>query len=141
MPRIFALQIREITLPALGLILAVSTIVTTRMSQSAHSCLLALGLSLSAILGGCGESYCQSGPKYGTQCYSQNDVEWQRTQQREEPWPDARTTQPSPGCALATAHGLAQQPYSPNASSSAQPPYLMSSACISRQQPVYGAVR
>lgn len=113
-----------------------------RISQSAgRACLVALGLSLGAVLGGCSESYCQSGPKYGTQCYSVNDVEWQRTQQREEPWPAARTTQPSPGCALVTTHGLAQQPYSPNASSSAQPPYLMSSACVSRQQPVYGAVR
>jgi len=93
------------------------------------------------LLAGCGESYCQSGAKYGTQCYSINDVEWQRTQQREERWPEERTTTPSPGCVLATPRGLVQQPYSPNASTTAQAPYLMSGACVSRQQPVYGAVR
>jgi hypothetical protein len=92
----------------------------------------------------CGETYCQSGPKYGTQCPTINDVEWQRTQQREEPWPAARTTEPSPGCALVTPGGVIQRPNtarSSGAPSNLPPPYLMSGACASRQQPVYGAVR
>ncbi len=104
-------------------------------------CFLAIGVSFAALLSGCSETYCQSGPKSGTQCYSTNDVEWQRTQQREEPWPQERMTQASPGCAFVTANGITQQPYSPNASSSPQAPYLMSTACLSQQQPVYGAVR
>jgi len=30
-----------------------------------------VGIALSAwVLGGCGPAYCQSGPKYGTQCYT-----------------------------------------------------------------------
>ena len=93
-------------------------------------------------LSACGEAYCQSGPKSGTQCYNINDVEWQRSQQREEPWPAERTTQPSPGCVLATPTGLTQQPLNgSNNSAAVPPPYLMSGACVSRQQPVYGALR
>ncbi len=101
-------------------------------------------LPLLALLSGCGDTYCQSGAKYGTQCYSNNDIEWQRTQQREEPWPVARATEPSPGCLLVTRAGVVQQPLA--ASSSGAPaapvaPYLMSGGCLSQQQPVYGAVR
>jgi hypothetical protein len=90
-----------------------------------------------------GDTYCQSGPKYGTQCHTINDVEWQRTQQREEPWPTARTTDPSPGCVVMTPGGVRQRPSpaSSGAPATLPPPYLMSAACASRQQPVYGAVR
>jgi hypothetical protein len=98
----------------------------------------------STWLCGCAETYCQSGPKSGTQCFNINDVELQRTQQREEPWPAERTTEPSPGCLLATPTGLTQQPLNgagSGSSASVPPPYLMSGACVSRQQPVYGALR
>jgi hypothetical protein len=102
-------------------------------------------LALVALSGcACSETYCQSGPKYGTQCPTINEVEWQRTQQREEPWTAQRTTEPSPGCALLTPAGIIQQPYTASSSStpsSLPPRYLMSGACASRQQPVYGAVR
>jgi hypothetical protein len=109
-------------------------------------CLARAALVAFAIpwLSACGEAYCQTGPKSGTQCYNINDVEWQRTQQREEPWPAERTTQPSPGCVLATPTGLTQQPLNGGGSgnsASVPPPYLMSGACLSRQQPVYGALR
>jgi hypothetical protein len=100
---------------------------------------------LAALLASaCSDTYCQSGPKYGTQCRTINDVEWQRTQQREEPWPAARATEPTPGCALVSPGGVVQQPYgagSSGAPSNLPPRYLMSAACASRQQPVYGAVR
>ncbi|HEY3666250.1 MAG TPA: hypothetical protein VGL19_09630 [Polyangiaceae bacterium] len=39
--------------------------------------LVALG-SVTAVLSGCGPgggAYCQTGPKYGTQCYSQMDLQ------------------------------------------------------------------
>jgi hypothetical protein len=104
----------------------------------------ALFLLVLALLCGCEEAYCQSGAKYGTQCPTINEVEWQRTQQREEPWPPERTTQPAPGCVLATPTGLVQQPYTTGptrAAASLPPSYLISGACVSRQQPVYGAVR
>jgi hypothetical protein len=103
---------------------------------------VALAAFAATWLCACGETYCQTGPKSGTQCYNINEVEWQRSQQREEPWPAERTTQPSPGCVLATPTGLTQQPLNGSSNSAAvPPPYLMSAACISRQQPVYGALR
>ena len=105
---------------------------------------LARAVLASALLSGCGEQYCQSGAKYGTQCPTINEVEWQRTQQREEPWPAERTVTPAPGCVLATPRGYVQRPFTPTPTGSAAnlpPLYLMSGACVSRQQPVYGAVR
>ena len=108
-----------------------------------RSCAVLAAL-IPALLCGCDEAYCQSGAKYGKQCPTINEVEWQRTQQREEPWPPERTTQPAPGCVLATSAGLVQQPYTAgptNAAASLPSSYLMSGACVSRQQPVYGAVR
>jgi hypothetical protein len=101
------------------------------------------GLVLTVLCGCCG-TYCQSGPKYGTQCRNINDVEWQRTQQREEPWPAAQTNTAAPGCLLVSPTKLAQQSLTvgpTNSAASVPPPYLMSGACLSRQQPVYGAVR
>jgi hypothetical protein len=88
---------------------------------------------------GCGETYCQSGPKYGTQCYDINAVEWQETQVRGETISERYTRgpshptggpsnplEPSPGCAVVTApSGL----------------YVISEACSTRRQPAYGAVR
>jgi hypothetical protein len=97
-----------------------------------------------AWLSGCGESYCQIGAKSGTQCPNINEVEWQRSQQREEPWPAERTTEPAPGCVLVTRTGLTQVPLNGGSggnSASVPPPYLMSGACVSRQEPVYGALR
>lgn len=105
---------------------------------------VALAALAPTLLAACSETYCQSGSKYGTQCPTINDVEWQRTQQREEPWPPERTTEPAPGCWVYTRSQVVQQPFSASGSGaprSLPPPYLMSSACVSRQQPVYGAVR
>jgi len=99
---------------------------------------------LAIALAGCGEQYCQSGPKYGTQCYTINEVEWQETQVRGGP-PEEASTQPSPGCALLTPKGVVQQPL-PSAAASAAPsrvppPYLMSGACTTRRRTAHGAVR
>ena len=95
-------------------------------------CFIVLG----AALPGCGESYCQSGPKYGMQCYDINAIEWQETQVRGEtvseryaagPGHPSAGPSPSPGCAFLTnpTTGL----------------YVMSGACASRRQPAHGAVR
>ena len=101
-------------------------------------------LAITSLSGAaCDHAYCQSGPKYGTQCLSLNDVEWQGTQQREED-PRPHPVEPSPGCVLLTSRGLVQQPLTPgprNAPSPLPKSYLMSGACVPRQQPVYGAVR
>ncbi len=95
------------------------------------------------LLVGCNETYCQRGPKYGTQCYSINEVEWQETQVHSEPPP--RTVEPAPGCVTVGTQGVVQQPL-PHAAPSAgvHPPrgrYLMSGACVSDRVPAYGAVR
>ena len=91
---------------------------------------------LGGALLGCGESYCQSGPKYGMQCYDINAIEWQETQVRGEtvseryaagPGHPGAGISPSPGCAILTnpTTGLS----------------FMSGACTSRREPAYGAVR
>lgn len=89
-------------------------------------------------VGGCSELYCQSGSKYGTQCYSINEVEWQETMVREPPPPE-KSTRPSPGCALLTEDGVYMMPQNPNATAT-PPAYLMSEACITRRQTVEGAL-
>jgi hypothetical protein len=109
------------------------------------SCWLLAGLTalVATMNCSCAERYCQSGSN-GTQCPTINEIEWQRTQQREEPWPAEQTTEPAPGCVLSTPTGFVQRPYPANASgapASLPPVYLASGACVSRQQPVYGAVR
>jgi hypothetical protein len=91
--------------------------------------------AVGAALTGCGERYCQSGPKYGTQCYDINSTEWQETQVRGEtvseryaPGPGHPTgsAEPSPGCAvIASEDGTS----------------IMSEACMSRRMPANGAVR
>jgi hypothetical protein len=43
---------------------------------------LLLGLALLACA--CPDTYCQSGPKYGTQCYRPDDVEAHKDQQDRE---------------------------------------------------------
>jgi hypothetical protein len=115
------------------------------MKHRASRSLSPLLIAIAALLvSACGDTYCQSGPRYGTQCPNINDQEWQRTQQREEPWSEARTRNTAPGCALASPAGIVQQSYaasSAGAPSNLPPPYLMPAACTSRQQPVYGAVR
>ena len=89
-------------------------------------------------LGGCSELYCQSGSKYGTQCYSTNEVEWQETMVREPPPPE-KSTRPSPGCALVTDHGVHMMSQNPNVHAT-PPAFLMSDACVSHRQPVEGAL-
>lgn len=37
-----------------------------------------------AFVPGCAEAYCQSGPLYGTQCYSSNEIDLQRQNSRGE---------------------------------------------------------
>jgi len=94
----------------------------------------------------CGENYCQSGPKYGTQCYTINEVEYQETQVRGETETRPPVLSPSPGCALAGSDGtLVQQP-PPGAVPSASPMrpntiYVMSGACVSRRVAAHAAVR
>jgi hypothetical protein len=97
---------------------------------------LVFGVAVAA--GGCSELYCQSGSKYGTQCYSTNEVEWQETMVREPPPPE-KSTQPSPGCALLTKEGVHVMSQNPNVTSK-PPAYLMSDACVSHRQPVEGAL-
>lgn len=99
---------------------------------------LTLGLALGAA--GCSELYCQSGSKYGTQCHSINEVEWQETMVRPPPEPQ-RATQPSPGCALVTTKGIYTMPQNPNATATPTAPYLMSGACVTRRQPVAASIR
>jgi len=84
-------------------------------------------LVAAVLLSGCGETYCQSGPKYGTQCYSMNDTEWQQTQVRGDFDVPSRPEppQPSPGCAVLGASGA----------------YLVSGACLPQRVPAPGAVR
>ena len=101
---------------------------------------LLVGLfAFAASLTGCGETYCQSGPKYGTQCYDINAIEWQETQVRGETISEryaagpSRPTgigatgpaQASPGCAVLTNDSF----------------YVMSEACTTRRAAAYGAVR
>ncbi|HEX9618571.1 MAG TPA: hypothetical protein VF989_00465 [Polyangiaceae bacterium] len=98
-----------------------------------------------ASLSGCAEQYCQSGPKYGTQCYTINEVEWQETQVRSEPPPAERSYLPSPGCVLVGTQGTVRQPL-PNAAGGAPPGvppglHLLSGACVSRRVTAHGAVR
>jgi hypothetical protein len=89
----------------------------------------------------CGEQYCQSGPKYGMQCYDINSTEYQETQvrgetvsERYEPGPGhpvgAGVTGPeraSPGCAVLSDESGRH--------------WVMSEACQTRREPAYGAVR
>jgi hypothetical protein len=100
---------------------------------------LTLVLALGGVAG-CSELYCQSGPKYGTQCYSINEVEWQETMVAPPP-PPQRSTQPSPGCALLTPNGVYTMSQNPNATATPTPPYLMSGACVTRRQPVAASIR
>jgi hypothetical protein len=99
---------------------------------------LTLALTVTALLG-CAETYCQSGPKYGTQCYDLNALEHQETQVRGETISEryvagashprvgaAGPTPPSPGCTtLEHASGIS----------------IVSDACTSRRQPAHGAIR
>jgi hypothetical protein len=51
-----------------------------------NSSMLALGPLALALLASCAETYCQSGAKYGTECYSGADVQAERRAQgRQEP--------------------------------------------------------
>jgi hypothetical protein len=96
-----------------------------------------VGFALFGVaLPGCGETYCQSGPKYGTQCYDINSIEWQETQVRGETISERYAAGPS--------HPSAAPEVSPGCAVSANPNtgfYLMSGACSSRRQPAHGAVR
>lgn len=101
-------------------------------------------LLLVAFLFGCGENYCQSGPKYGMQCYTINEVEWQETQVRGETVAEryrGNAMTPSPGCVLATPSGLVQEPMTATAVGASSTSYVMSGACTTRREPAYGAVR
>lgn len=104
-----------------------------------------LSLFLPFAVVACGETYCQSGPKYGTQCYSMNEVEWQETQVRGETEVRPPVTTPSPGCVLAGSDGtLVQQPLPGSSAPAPVKPgvlYAMSGACVSRRLPAHGAVR
>ena len=61
------------------------TMMSSTNRYARRCCFLAFGVSLFVTLVGCGNSsYCQSGPKYGTQCYSPNDVDMQRSQQGDD---------------------------------------------------------
>lgn len=93
----------------------------------------------------CGEQYCQSGPKYGNECYTINEVEWQESSARAEP-PEERATEPAPGCALLNADGVYDEPMPGNGSGvvrANQRPqsYAMSGACVTRRRTEHGAVR
>jgi hypothetical protein len=105
--------------------------------------LLVLGVA-STMLCACGEQYCQRGAKYGGQCYTINEVEWQETQVRAEPPPE-RSIEPAPGCELLTPDGVyvVPKPGPGGWSTTARRPrlYVMSGACVSRRQPAYGAIR
>jgi hypothetical protein len=111
-----------------------------------------MGVVIGSLLVACGETYCQSGAKYGAQCMSRNDIEMQETQVRGET-EDRRlpiNTDPLPGCVMATPSGLVRQP--PPSSSAGQPAtgtalwkyggsYVVSGACVPSRQPSYGSVR
>ena len=103
---------------------------------------LCLGAAVACVmLGACGEVYCQSGSKYGTQCYTMEQVEWQETQQRPDPPPE-RATEPSPGCVLMTPKGphVVPPPAPSWVAQPARPPfYVMSGACVTSRQTAYGA--
>ena len=91
----------------------------------------------------CGEQYCQSGPKYGGQCYTINQVEWQESQVRSAPPPE-RSIEPSQGCVLATPTGdYTVPPPVPSTTPAPAKPnvYLMSGACVTRREPVHGATK
>nr|PZN21897.1 MAG: hypothetical protein DIU78_16625 [Pseudomonadota bacterium] len=99
-------------------------------------------MAIPLVLAACSEQYCQIGPKYGKQCYSVNDVEWQEALVGPEPEP-RRSTDPAPGCAVLSQSGVTVMPQ-PGAGGSPSPPRgvsLMSGACVSRRAPVAGAVR
>lgn len=94
-----------------------------------------------ALLLGCGEQYCQKGANGPMRCYTINEVEYQETLSQ-PPAPPERSMQPTPGCALLTPNGVYTMPQGTGGSSTATPPlYLMSGACVSRRQPVHGALR
>jgi hypothetical protein len=104
---------------------------------------LAAVLATLAAVSGCAEGYCQSGPKYGMQCYSINELEWQEAQVRGERREQAAV---SPGCVLATPGGFVQQPLPTGGGGvSMQPataaPYLMSGACAPTRRSVPGPFR
>ena len=93
-------------------------------------------LVLGSLLSGCGETYCQSGPKYGMQCYDINSIEWQETQVRGETISERYAAGPS--------HPSAAPEISPGCAVLRNPTtglWVTSGACISRRQPAYGAVR
>lgn len=95
----------------------------------------------SSLLAGCLETYCQSGSKYGTQCYSRNEIEWQETSVRGET-DDRRPPfahEPSPGCVDLASGRVAQKPSS--TAPTLAPPYVVSGACVNQREPAYGAVR
>lgn len=101
-------------------------------------CRFFVALGLAMLLGGCGETYCQYGPKYGMQCHDINAQEHQETQVRGETVSErymAGASHPrggrapaaaAPGCAVfRNDAGLLVQ----------------SAACWSERQPAHGAVR
>lgn len=90
------------------------------------------------LLPACGEQYCQRGANGPTRCYTINEVEYQETLSRPPPPPE-RATQPSPGCFLIGPNTFV--PQGGAGSATPTPPYLMSGACVSRRQPVHGALR
>jgi hypothetical protein len=95
-------------------------------------------LAFSVLPGACGEQYCQSSAKYGTQCYSINDIEWQERLVRSAPPPE-RATEPAPGCALVSGNGAYTVPAAGASASASEKPsaYLMSGACVTRRQPAH----
>jgi hypothetical protein len=97
--------------------------------------LLVVSFGGGASLTGCGEGYCQSGPKYGTQCYDMNSIEWQETQVRGETVSERYAAGPS--------HPVSSPPLSPGCVVAGSPSslYVASGACTSNRQPAYGAVR
>lgn len=54
------------------------------------------------LVSGCAETYCQSGPLYGTQCYSTNEIDLQRSISRGESPPTDRGYPRFTGCASAS---------------------------------------
>jgi hypothetical protein len=54
-----------------------------------------------ALVSGCAETYCQSGPLYGTQCYSTYEIDLQRQNSRGESAP-MRGATPLPACTRTT---------------------------------------
>lgn len=111
---------------------------TPLLSRRLIAWLLPVGLA--APLTGCAETDCQSGPKYGTQCYDLDAIEHQETQVRGETISEryqAGASHPKvgpeghspirPGCAVLE--------HVPSGA------HVVSGACTSRRQPAQGAVR